>query len=298
MAKKRDIVIAVVIGGSFLIALVFIGLVFVGMMTETEGFVGFGDNVGVVEVFGTIDEPSGRPIIEQLDNWAENSSIKAIIVHINSGGGGVAISQEIYDAVLRARAEKPVVACMASAAASGAYYIACAADRIIANPGTLTGSIGVIMQFYTYGELMEKVGIDVQMVKSGELKDVGSIDRNMTKKEELMLKSVIMDTYEQFVEVVAEGRDMDREEVYPLADGSLFTGSQAYNLGLVDTLGGFAEAVDLAADLAGIAGEPSIVKPRRRERAGLFDLFGSLIGDFSSEIEKGNGGPQLLYLYQ
>ena len=300
MARTRDVVIGVIIAVSFVIALGFFALMFIGIMSEPggDGFAGFGDKVGVIELFGTIDEGNGRQVIWQLDEWADNNSIKAIVLHINSPGGGVAISQEIYDAVHRARAEKPVVSSFASAAASGAYYVACATDRIVANPGTLTGSIGVIMQFFTYGDLMGKIGLDMETVKSGELKDVGSPERKMTKKEQLMLQSVVMDSYEQFVEVVAEGRNMEKDEVYSLADGSIFTGSQAYNLGLVDTLGGLTEAVILAADLAGIEGEPKVVRPYRREKVGLFDLLSSLIGHLDTRVEQSLSGPQLLYLYQ
>jgi len=300
MARTRDVVIGVIIAVSSLMAIGFFALMMIGFMSDgpSDGFTGFGDKVGVVEVFGPIEEFNGRQVIWQLEDWADNGAIKAIVVHINSPGGGVAISQEIYDAVQRARIEKPVVASMASSAASGAYYVACAADRIVANPGTLTGSIGVIMQFYTYGGLMDKIGLSMETVKSGELKDVGNPERTMTKKEELMLTSVVMDSYEQFVDVVAEGRNLEKEEVYPLADGSIFTGSQAYNLGLVDTLGGLKEAVDIAAELAGIAGEPKIIRPYRRERVGLIDLLGSVLGKLDTRVDQQLSGPQLLYLYQ
>lgn len=300
MARRRDVVIGVIIAVSFLLVLGFFGLVIVGVISEGggDGIAAFGDKVGVVELDGAIDEGNGRMVIWQLDQWARNGSIKAIVMHINSPGGGVAISQEVYDAIVRAKQEKPVVASMASVAASGGYLVACAADRIVANPGTITGSIGVIMQFYTYKDLLGKVGVQIETVKSGEMKDVGNPDREMTKKEELMLKSVVMDSYEQFVEVVAQGRDLDKEEVYPLADGSIFTGAQALNLGLVDTLGGLKEAIDLAADLAGISGEPNVVRPYRREKVSIFDLLGSFVGDLGVKVEKPKLGPQLLYLYQ
>ncbi len=300
MAKKRDIVIGVIIAVGFLMAIGFFGLVFIGIMSEGGDLElsSLGNNIGVVEMFGVMDESSGRPVIKQLDKWAESGSIKAIVVHVDSPGGGVAISQEIFDAMKRAREEKPIVVAMASVAASGGYYIACAADRVIANPGTLTGSIGVIFQFHTFGELMDKVGIATETVKSGELKDVGSYSRSMTKKEALMLRSVVMDTYEQFVEVVAEGRGKDVDEIYPLADGSIFTGLQAYNLGLVDTLGGLNEAVLLAADLAEIDGEPRIVRPYRRKKGGLFDLISSLLENLNRSVETPLAGPRLMYLYQ
>lgn len=300
MAKRRDIVVAVIIAVGAVVSIGFIGLVIIGLMTQDGEFdlSGMGDKVGVIEMFGVIDETSGRPVIKQLDKWAENNSIQAIVLHINSPGGGVAISQEIYDAVKRVRDQKPIVAAMASVAASGGYYIACAGDRIIANPGTLTGSIGVIFQFHTYDKLMDKVGVGTETIKSGELKDVGTYSRPMTSKEELMLRSVVMDSYEQFVQVVAEGRGKELEEIYPLADGSIYTGLQAYNVGLVDTLGGLTEAIELAAELAGIEGEPSVIRPYQRRETGLFDLMGSLMGSLNRTVEAPFGGPRLLYLFQ
>ncbi|MEW6412982.1 MAG: signal peptide peptidase SppA [Candidatus Zixiibacteriota bacterium] len=302
MAKRRDIIVGIVIVTVFVVAFVFFGVMFVEMLSP-EGefeFTGMGGNIGVVEVYGVIDEDSGRRAIRLIEKWAESGSIKAIVVHINSGGGGVAISQEIYDAIHRARFdyEKPVVASMASVAASGGYYIACACDRVVANPGSLTGSIGVIFQFHTFEGLMEKVGVGTETIKAGELKDVGNYSRSMTAEEELMLKSVVMDTYEQFVQVVADGRGKDIEEIYPLADGSVFTGLQAYNLGLVDTLGGLNEALEVAADLANISGEPRAVYPYERKNVTIFDLLGSAASLLAQPVNKVISGPQLMYLYQ
>ena len=239
MANRRDITIAIVIAVVSVVTIGFFGLMLIGFLSTSDGvsFAGFDGNVGVVDVYGVLNENSGRPVIRQLNKWTNNKSIEAVVLHVNSPGGEVAISQEIYDAVSRLKSEKPVVVAMAAVAASGGYYIACGADRIIANQGTLTGSIGVILQFHTFEDLMDKVGISTETVKSGEFKDIGSYDREMTKKEELMLRSVVMDTYEQFVEAITEGRGKEKDEVYRLADGSLFTGLQAYNLGLVDTLG-------------------------------------------------------------
>jgi protease-4 len=300
MAKRRDIVIGIIIVCVFLFAIGFMGLMFIGLLTEDSNLTltSLGGNIGVVEVFGIIDEPNGRFAIEQLDKWAESNSIDALVVHVDSPGGGVAISQEIYDAINRARLEKPVVVSMASVAASGGYYIACAADRVIANPGTITGSIGVIFQFHTAGELMKKVGIATETVKSGELKDVGDYSRSMTSKEELMLKSVVMDSYEQFVQVVAEGRGMDVEEIYPLADGSIYTGLQAFNLGLVDTLGGLNEAVQIAADLAEMDDEPKLVRSYKTEKITIFDLMNKFTNLLDKAVEKNISGPELMYIYK
>jgi protease-4 len=300
MAKKRDVIIALIIGAGFLMMFVFFALFMIGALSETDGveFTGLsGGNVGVLEIYGEINELSGRIWIKQLEKWQDNNSIKAVVLHINSPGGGTAISQELHDAILRAKDEKPVVASMASVAASGGYYIACAADKIVANPSSVTGSIGVIFQFHTFKDLMGKVGIGTETVKSGELKDVGNYSRPMTEKENLMLRSVVMDTYEQFVEAVAEGRNMEKDQVYPLADGSVFTGSQAYNLGLVDTLGGLKEAVDLAASMANIS-DPKIVTPFSKEKTSFFDLIGGAFGAINGKLQKSVETPQLMFLFQ
>ena len=300
MARKRDVIVAIVIGVSFLLASMMMIVMFVSLISGKGEFslAGGGGNVGVIDVFGVIDEESGRPIIEQIEDWTDTKSIKALVVHIDSPGGGVAVSQEIYQALLKAREEKPVVASLASVAASGGYFVACAADRIIADPGTLTGSIGVIMQYYTAESLMDKIGVRMETVKSGELKDVGSWDHAMTETEELMLRSVVLDSYEQFVEVVATGRNMDDQRVRDLADGAVYTGHQAYNYGLVDTLGGLTDAVDLAAKLADIQGKPEVVRPTAHKRLGLWDLLGSVWRGVNEHIEGQNQGPRLLYLYR
>ncbi len=299
MAKRREIIVAVVIGIFVFTSMGIFALLLVGMMADAGDleFSGLGEKIGVIEVGGVLTEVSGRPVIKQLERWTESGSIAAIVVHINSPGGGVAISQEIYDSIRRAREEKPVVASMASVAASGGYYIACGADRIIANQGTITGSIGVIFEFHTAAELMDKIGIETETIKSGELKDVGTYARAMTKKEELMLRSVVMDTYEQFVEVVATGRSMEKESVYPLADGSIFTGLQAYNLGLVDTLGGLSEAIDLAADLADVT-DPTVVRPKKKRSGSIFDLLGEVSNVVTKVSESNISGPRLLYQYK
>jgi len=300
MAKKRDIIIAVIIGVGLIGAFALFAIFMIGAFSQTDGveFSGLsGGNVGVLEVQGEINELSGRVWIKQLEKWTKNNSIKAIVLHVNSPGGGTAISQELHDAIMRTKAKKPVVASMASVAASGGYYISCAADKIVANPSTVTGSIGVIFQFHTFKDLMGKVGIGTETIKSGEMKDVGSYSRPMTEKEDLMLRSVVMDTYEQFVEAVAEGRGMDKNQVYPLADGSIFTGQQALNLKLVDTLGGLKEAVDLAGELAGID-EPEVVTPLSKEKVSIFDLLGGAFGAISTKLEQSTEGPQLKFLFQ
>lgn len=300
MARRRDIVIGVIIGTSLLFVLGFMVLMFVGLMASdgNVSFASLGGSIGVIPMSGVMDESTGRPVIEYLERWRDVGSIKAIVVHVNSPGGGTAIAQEIHDAILKTREKKPVVVSMAGVAASGGYYIACAADRIVANPGTVTGSIGTIMSFHTFQGVFEKVGIGTEVIKSGEFKDVGDYSREMSQEEELMLKSVVMDGYEQFVEAIAAGRNMDREDVYAVADGSIFTGLQAYNLGLVDTLGGLADAVELAADLAGLEGEPEVVRPRERRRGFISDLLTGVLGDLGQEMRDAGVGPRLMYIYR
>jgi len=299
MARKRDIVIGVIIALSFILVVAFFGLAFFGAMMG-DGDVslgGFGDRVAVVEVFGVIED--AEDVVSQLKKWGDADNVSAIVLHINSPGGAVAPSQEMYDEILRVREEegKIVIAAMSSVAASGGYYIACAADAIMANPGTITGSIGVIMQILTAENLLTKIGVSYEVVKSGELKDVGSMDRPMTENERKMLTAMVMDTYEQFVEAVANGRDMSKEDVYPLADGSVFSGRQALEVGLVDTLGGFEDAIRYAAELGGIEGDPRTVKVPEPKK-GLFELFSSIYnGAEKAASGLKSTGPRVLYLY-
>ncbi|MBN2029709.1 signal peptide peptidase SppA [bacterium] len=230
-----------------------------------------GDKIAVVELFGTITE-SGS-IVEQFQEYGENESVKAILFHINSGGGLVAASQEIYETVRRIRdGGKPVVVSMESVAASGGYYVACGADTIMANPGTTTGSIGVIAEFVNLTDLMEKMGIQYEVIKSGRFKDTGSPFRDPTPADKNHLQNWVDDAYQQFVDVVVRERKLPREKVLELADGRIFTGRQAYEQGLIDLLGDYEEAVRLTAQLGGIKGKPKIVK-LRRSRFALFDLF-------------------------
>ncbi len=298
MAKKRDIIIAIVIAATFFITIGFFGLMFVGLMSEDGdvGWGGFGSKVAIIEVYDGIYDSGST--VKQLKKWGESQSVSAIVLHINSPGGGVAPSQEIYNEILRVREEKGkvIVTSMSSVAASGGYYIACATDVIMANPGTITGSIGVILSYPTAGELFEKVGVKYETVKSGELKDVGSLDRKMTANERKMLSAMVMDTYEQFVEAIVAGREMEKEEVYKLANGSIYSGRQAYKNGLVDTLGGFEDAIRLAAELAGISGKPQTVKDFIPKK-GLFDLMGGVLKDIGQVTSKGGVGPEILYLY-
>ena len=300
MARRRDVVIGVIIGAAFLIVLGMMALMFAGAMVS-DGDVALGSlggAVGIVPMYGVIDESTGRPVIETLERWRDNRSIKAVVIHVNSPGGGTAISQEIHNEILRLREKKPVVISMAEVAASGGYYISCAADRIVANPGTVTGSIGVIISFHTFAGVFDKIGIGTETVKSGEFKDVGSYSRDMTEDEKLMLQAVVTDSYEQFVEAVVEGRGMEREEVYAVADGSIYTGLQALNLGLVDSLGGLSDAVRIAGNMAGLGDEPNVVRPREKRRSYLSDLLSGVLGDIGQQVQGSSVGPRLEYIYK
>lgn len=226
-----------------------------------------GARVGVVEISGMLI--SSEPTVKQLIAFKDDESIKAIILRVDSPGGAVAPSQEIHDEVARVAAIKPVVVSMASVAASGGYYVSIPAQRIFANPGTITGSIGVIMQVTNFQDLYEKLGLKNQVVKSGEHKDLGSPLRSMTPQDRQILQGVIDDVYDQFVTAVSSGRKLPLDKVKRLADGRIFTGRQAKEAGLVDELGGLQDAVRVAAELAGIIGEPRVVYPPKSKESFL-----------------------------
>jgi protease-4 len=222
------------------------------------------DRVAVIRVEGVILD--AQQTVGELKKFGESPSVKAIVLRIDSPGGGVVPSQEIHDAVKRIRAKhnKTVVASMGTVAASGGYYIAAATDRIMANPGTLTGSIGVIMELANVEGLLKKIGVESVVVKSGEHKDIGSPFRQMNEEDRRILQTVMDDVHAQFIEAVAEGRSLKVSDVQPLADGRIFTGRQAKSEKLVDELGDLDDAIKLAAELAGIQGEPKVVEPRKR----------------------------------
>jgi len=253
--KKKYIIIIVV-------ALVVIFSVFLGLLFKQtlQGLPAGGGSIGVVEVEDVI--ASSKTTVKELKGFADDPLIRAILLRIDSPGGGVAASQEIYGAVKKAREKKKVVFSMGAVAASGGYYIALPADRIVANPSTITGSIGVILEYPVFEELFKKIGIRYEVIKSREHKDIGSPFRTITKEERGLLEGVIKDIYEQFVDVTVENRGLNRDSVFRIADGRILTGRQAWELGLVDTLGTFEDAVDICGDLAGID-KPNLVYPPR-----------------------------------
>lgn len=231
-----------------------------------------GDRVGVVEVRGFIAD--ARPAVEALREFRKAEGVRAVVVRVESPGGGVSPSQEIRDEVKRTAAVKPVVASFGALAASGGYYLSAPATRIVANPGTATGSIGVILQFQELHLLFDRLGLRSRVVKSGPLKDAGSPFREMNEADRTAFQALVDDLFSQFVEAVAEGRGLEPGAVRALADGRVYSGRQARDLGLVDELGGFWDAVELAWRLAGLEGEPAVEYRRRRPGSALRWLLG------------------------
>ena len=246
--------------GAFFLAIIFISLI-IALLTK-EASVQFGDKVAVVEVDGIITDPTS--VNDELRYYGERADVKAIIIRINSPGGGVGPSQEIYSEIKRLRETKKVVASMGAVAASGGYYIAAAADKIVANPGTITGSIGVIIEFVNVEDLLKKIGLKGYTIKSGRFKDIGSPIKEMEPEEKELLQEVVNDVYGQFVEAVSSGRNIPREEVEKIADGRILSGAQAKKAGLVDSLGTLQDAITIGASLAGIKGKPVVIYPERR----------------------------------
>ncbi|MBW1677852.1 MAG: signal peptide peptidase SppA [Deltaproteobacteria bacterium] len=233
----------------------------------------FGEKVGVVEIKGVIADP--KPTILQLKKFRKNKDVKAIVLRIDSPGGGVGPSQELYAEVKKTTRHKKVVASMGAIAASGGYYVSAAADHIMANPGTITGSIGVIMEFANAEELFKKIGVSAIVIKSGDYKDTGSPLRKMTPEERRLLEGFVGNVHQQFVTAVAEGRKMSEETVRSIADGRIFSGQQAQKLGLLDSLGNIEDAIALAAELGGIKGEPSVVYGEKKKFSFLEFILGS-----------------------
>lgn len=261
-----------------MVLLVIVGLVFYAFFYKagvqsvsgkTKNF-SFGDKIGVVNVQGVIVD--AFEITQNLEEFGNDDSILAVVLRIDSPGGGVAATQEIYDAVLELKKKKKVVASMGSVAASGGLLIACAADRIVANPGTITGSISAIMQFANIEELLKKVGVKSSVVKSGQYKDIGSPTREMTQEERQIIQELVDDIYNQFVDVIVKDRNLSREQVVAMADGRVFSGRKALDLGLVDQLGDMGSAARLASELAGKTGKYDLVFPSKK-RPSVFDYM-------------------------
>jgi protease IV len=269
--------------------LILIGMVFFAAMYGLGLFRGenplsIGEKVGVIPIEGIIGDSSD--LVEQINEFADNNGIRAVVLRIDSPGGSVAPSQEIYQAVRELRKKKKVVVSMGSVAASGGYLIAVAADRIVANPGTITGSISAVMHYANVEELLKKVGVRSSAIKSGKFKDIGSPVREMTAEERSLIQGIVDDIYDQFVRTVSENRKIPLSKIIQLADGRIFTGRQAKELGLIDDLGGLQDAVLLAGRLSGMKEKPEIVYGMKKKTTLWRYLMENMTSAVSEEIRK------------
>jgi protease IV len=282
-ANRSNFLLWLVLGGGallfFTVSLIAVALIFSGGSSYPSFSLSSGQ-IAVLDLEGIIFD--SRDFNDQLKEYGNRPGIKAIVLRINSPGGGVAASQEIHEAVKKFRAEtkKKVVVSMSSVAASGGYYIACAADKIFANPGSITGSIGVIAEWYNYGDLLKWAKMQSVVIKSGDLKDAGSPTRPLTEAEKAYFQGLINNMYNQFVTAVATGRKMSVESVRKLADGRVYTGQEAMGNGLIDEIGTFQDALSAVTRMVGISGEPRLVSPPKR-KISLVDL---LFGDSRSVV--------------
>ncbi len=273
MARRSNVAFFVLFGGA-LVVTVFVVVLYVAFFFLTDRDVAFGDAIAVVDIQGELRYDLHK--IQEIEGYRDNNSVKAVLLFVNSPGGGVAASQALYHAVRKVTEKKPVVAVMGAVAASGGYYVACAADSIIAHEGTITGSIGVIAAYVRTEELFSKIGLDVTVIKSGRYKDVGSPHRQMTEGEKAYIGKLLDTVYLQFLRAVSEGRGMPLRQVRRVAEGRLYSGEEAVEVGLVDRLGTYEDALEMAARMGGISGKPRILK--RQPRRGLFErIFGKTV---------------------
>lgn len=282
--------------GVFLLIIVTVVAIFVSGDETEDVSTGSAGTIALVE----LNEPivSSENIVRQIRKFRENTTVRAIVLRIDSPGGGVSPSQEIFEEVKKTRTYgKPIVVSMGSVAASGGYYIALGASRIVANPGSVTGSIGVISQFMHVNQLLDKIGVTSTTIKSGALKDAGSPFRAATEADRKYFQEMVDDIFDQFVTAVAVERKMDKATVKGYADGRVFTGRKAYALKLIDTLGTYQDAIRIAAEMAQVYGTPRVIKERKRERFSdiLFGEMRSGLTDLKNELLQ---QPIVQYRYQ
>ncbi len=232
---------------------------------------GRGNGIGIINLEGVIADP--QKVLKDLRQFRDNKDVKAILLRIDSPGGAVGASQEIYREVRKTDKTKPVVASLVNTAASGAFYAACGARWIVANPGTVTGSIGVIMKLPNIAGLLERLGIKTTVIKSGKLKDLASITRDLTPEERQVIQNVMDDIHKQFIDDVAKGRHLSFQEVSKIADGRIFSGKQALDLHLVDALGNFSTAVEKAGQLGKIKGKPRLIYPEKDKLTAIKEIL-------------------------
>ncbi len=282
--QRSRTVLWILIGGGafFLFVLAVFSLVYLTLHAGSNqaGFSGFGERIGVVDLDGVIVSP--QPVVGQLKKFADDSSIKAIILHVNSPGGGVAASEEIYREVKRIREEKKkrIVVSIETVGASGAYYVASASNKIYADQGSIVGSIGVIAEWVNYEDLMKWAKLKSIVFKTGEFKDTGNPARELTPAEQAYLQGLIDNMFGQFIQAVADGRGMKFDDVKAIANGKVWTGKEALSMKLIDDTGDFEAVVKDTAKSVGISGEPTLVRPEK-DRKTLLDL---MTGDVSQYI--------------
>jgi protease-4 len=276
-SRNTAFIVLFVAAAVFTVAALF---VYFALLSWYDDGVTLGDSVAVVDIQGEIFFDRWK--LQEIESHRENDNVKAVVLFINSPGGGVAASQSLHRAILDLRLQKPVVAFLASVAASGGYYAACAADSIVAAEGTLTGSIGVIAEFLRTEELYQKLGLDVTVIKSGLYKDVGSSHREMTPEEKDYIGSLLDEVYDQFVMAVSETRGIPLDRIEEVAEGRLFTGGEAKDIGLVDRIGSYEDAILMAASMGGIEGDPDIVRKVRRR-----SLYERIFGQSAPSFARG-----------
>jgi protease IV len=286
--RSRTLLWILIGGGAFfLFVLAVFSLVYLTLHAGSNeaSFSGFGDRIGVVDLDGVILSP--QPVVDELKKFGDDSSIKAIILHVNSPGGGVAASEEIYREVKRIRAEKKkrIVVSIETVGASGAYYVASASSKIYADEGSIVGSIGVIAEWVNYGDLMKWAKLKSVVIKTGEFKDTGDPARDLTPAEQAYMQSLIDNMFGQFIQAVADGRGMKFDDVKAIANGKVWTGKEALSMKLIDNVGDFEAAVKDTAKSVGISGEPTLVHPER-DRKTLLDLMTGGLSQYLPSTEK------------
>jgi protease IV len=293
MSRKTIVVLVVIAAALFAVMTgLFLTFLVAGSGSDVSGLKTWNKGLGYIEIKGTIVDATET--VRQLKSLEHNPLVKGILIRVDSPGGVVTPSHEIYEEIRRVRdGGTPIIVSMGTLAASGGYYVSAPASLIVANPQTLTGSIGVIMEFPVLKGVMDKIGVKVEVVKSRVHKDIGSPFRDMTDQDRELLQSVVTDAYDQFVSIVSTERHIPEDSVRAFADGRIMTGRQALALGLVDTLGTFEDAKRIAASFCGIKGEPRLIRPNRRLNSWLRDMLeGSTEGLFG-----GFGFPRLRYVY-
>ena len=287
-------------GAFFLFVLAVFTLVYATLRSEDGSYVttGSGDKIAVVDIDGVIVSP--KTTVRDLKKFADDDSVKAIILHLNTPGGGVAASEEIYQEVKRIRDEKKkrIVASIETVGASGGYYIASATNKIYADQGSVVGSIGAIMDWVNYGDLMRWAKLKETVIKSGEFKDTGDPSRDLTPAERDYLQEIITNMRNQFVQAVADGRGMKYADIDGIANGRIWTGQQALALKLIDQIADFESAVKDTAKAVGIKGEPALVRPEKERHTVLDLIFGDVsdwLPDRSKLLQK---NPGFYYLWK